>query len=46
MKKRIKQRTDLVGDEDDGDLLRGAHLGDQVPVFHRFVETVPGVRTS
>ena len=31
----------LVGDEDDGDLFGGAHLGDQVAVLHRLVEAVP-----
>ena len=34
----------LVGDEDDGDLFGGAHLGDQVAVLHRLVEAVPAKR--
>ena len=32
--------VDLVGHEDDGDVLRGPHLRDQAPVLHGLVETV------
>lgn len=32
--------VDLVGHEDDGDVLGGPHLRDQAPVLHGLVETV------
>ena len=40
----VPDEINLVGDEDDGDLFGGAHLGDQVAVLHRLVEAVPAKR--
>ena len=39
-------KVDLVGHEDDGDVLRGPHLRDQAPVLHGLVETVSAMIPS